>query len=193
MYSISDKRKIGNALIFAITHSSKPINKTKLLKLMYLMEETMAKVYHTPFLSLPYEVWQYGAVQKDLYAELSDGCSTILKDYVGVSDDGNFVAKQSFDDEEFSDAELEMMSSVMTKYGNKTANQLVSLLHQKDGLWYKTAEREGVLDSFLKGQATTSPYLIDLTEGMDDCQKEEYLQCKAIRETASELRSKANV
>lgn len=191
-FSKSDKSKIGNALIYTINHCEKP-NKTKLLKLLYLMEETMARVYHTPFLSLPYEVWQFGAVQKDLFAELSDGCISILKDYVGVSKDGNFVAKQKFDDEEFSDDELEMMNSVMSKYGDKTANQLVSLLHKKDGLWYKTAEREGVLNSFAKGQATTSPFLIDLTEYMDDCQKEEYLQCKAIRETASDLRSKANV
>lgn len=191
-FSKSDKSKIGNALIYTINHCENP-NKTKLLKLLYLMEETMARVYHVPFLSLPYEVWKFGAVQKDLFAELSDGCTSILKDYVGVSEDGNFVAKQKFDDEEFSDDELEMMSFVMNKYGDKTANQLVLLLHKKDGLWYKTAEREGVLNSFAKGQATTSQFLIDLTEYMDDCQKEEYLQCKAIRETASDLRSKANV
>jgi len=192
-FSKSDKSKIGNALIYAINHCSTPVSKTKLLKLVYLMEETMARVYHAPFLSLPYEVWQYGAVQKDLYAELSDGCLSILRDYVGVGKDGNFIAKQNFDDEEFSDEELEMMKSVMDKYGDKTANHLVNVLHKKGSLWYKTAERNGVLNSFKEGLATTSPYLIDLTEGMDDCQRQDYLQCREIRQTASELRSKANV
>lgn len=190
-FSKSDKSKIGNALIYTINHCEKP-NKTKLLKLLYLMEETMARVYHTPFLSLPYEVWQFGAVQKDLFAELSDGCNGLLKDYVASVGD-TFMAKQDFDDEEFSDEELEMMKSVLDKYGNKTANQLVNLIHKKNSLWYRTAERNGVLNSFKEGLATTSPYLIDLTEDMDECQKQDYIQCKEIRETASELRSKANV
>ncbi len=192
-FSKSDKRKVGNALIYAINHSDTPVNKTKLLKLLYLMEETMARVYHAPFLSLPYEVWQYGAVQKDLYAELSNDCSTILSEYVGVDANGNFVAKQAFDDEEFSDEELEMMQTVMAKYGNKIAHQLVDLLHKRGSLWYKTSEQNGVLQSFKNKQATTSPFTIDFTDGMDECQKQAYQQCVEIRQTASALRSKANV
>lgn len=178
-------------MIYAINHSSAPVCKTKLLKLLYLMEETMAKVYHAPFLALPYEVWQFGAVQKDLFAELSDGCPSILKDYIAQSKDGNFIAKKGFDDDEFSDAEIEMMESVMRKYGDKTATQLVSLLHKKDSLWYRTAKEKGVLSLFKNGQATTSAYTIDLSADLDECQKEDYLQTLAIRETASDLRSKA--
>lgn len=152
----------------------------------------MARVYHTPFLSLPYEVWQFGAVQKDLFAELSDGCNGILKDYVSAIGD-TFVAKKEFDDEEFSDAEIEMMDSVLSRYGRKSANQLVHILHSEDGLWYKAAKQNNLLSMFHNGQASTSQVVIDMTDGMDDCQKEEYLQCKAIRDTASQMRRQANV
>lgn len=190
-FSKSDKSKIGNALIYTINHCEKP-NKTKLLKLLYLMEETMARVYHTPFLSLPYEVWQFGAVQKDLFAELSDGCNGLLKDYVASVGD-TFMAKQEFNDDEFSDAEIEMMDSVLNKYGKMSASQLVRFLHQKDGLWYKTAKQNNLLSMFHNGQASTSKVEIDMTDGLDDCQKEEYLQCKAIRDTASQMRRQANV
>lgn len=152
----------------------------------------MARVYHTPFLSLPYEVWQFGAVQKDLFAELSDGCNGILKDYVSAIGD-TFVAKKEFDDEEFSDAEIEMMDGVLSRYGRKSANQLVHFLHGEDGLWYKAAKQNNLLSMFHNGQASTSQVVIDMTDGLDDCQKEEYLQCKAIRDTASQMRRQANV
>jgi len=48
-YSRSDIEKIGNAIIY-LAERIPDLSKTKLLKLLYLLEETFAKKYQLPFL-----------------------------------------------------------------------------------------------------------------------------------------------
>lgn len=79
-FSEDTKSKLGNAIIY-IDNNTTQLSKTKLLKLLYLMEEEMVLYYHVPFLGLPYEVWQAGPVSKDVFIDLSDG-PYLLKDYV---------------------------------------------------------------------------------------------------------------
>lgn len=71
-FSEDSKQKLGNTLVF-IADRVDQLSKTKLLKLLYLMEEYMVKRYHVPFLALPFEVWQAGPVVKDVFIDLSDG------------------------------------------------------------------------------------------------------------------------
>lgn len=63
-FSEDSKQKLGNAIVFIASRVGQ-LSKTKLLKLLYLMEEYMVKRYHTPFLAIPYEVWQAGPVAKE--------------------------------------------------------------------------------------------------------------------------------
>ena len=58
-FSPDSKAKIGNAIIYIANHTGK-LSKTKLLKLLYIMEYTMVRKYHAPFLAVPYEVWKWG-------------------------------------------------------------------------------------------------------------------------------------
>ena len=62
-YSEENISRIENAAIYIAEHTS-DLSKTKLLKLLYLMEERSALKYQQPFLALPYEVWQAGPVAK---------------------------------------------------------------------------------------------------------------------------------
>lgn len=55
-FSEDSKRKLGNTLIYMAEHAPQ-LSKTKVLKLLFLMEEYMVKRYHVPFLALPFEVW----------------------------------------------------------------------------------------------------------------------------------------
>lgn len=59
-------------IVYIVRHTSNP-SKTKLLGLLYLMEEHMALKYHVPFIGIPFEVWQTGPVAKDVFINLSDG------------------------------------------------------------------------------------------------------------------------
>ena len=79
-FSESTKQKLGNTIVY-IAHHTANLSKTKLLKLLYLMEERMALKYHVPFIGLPFEVWQAGPVAKDVFIDLSDG-PFLLKDFV---------------------------------------------------------------------------------------------------------------
>lgn len=71
-FSESTKEKLGNALIY-VAERVQDLSKTKVLKLLYLMEERMVLRYHVPFLGIPFEVWQAGPVAKDVFIDLSDG------------------------------------------------------------------------------------------------------------------------
>ena len=123
-FSEATKQKLGNAIVYIAKHTSS-LSKTKLLKLLYLMEERMALKYHVPFIGLPFEVWQAGPVAKDVFIDLSDG-PFLLKDFVKTSyrDGGIFVeAKTDFDDSEFSECEIALMDEVLAKYGSMTASE----------------------------------------------------------------------
>lgn len=70
-YTVSDKEKLGNVVVYIANHVP-DLSKTKLLKLLYFMEEYSVKRFHTPFLGLPFEVWQAGPVVKDVFIDLSE-------------------------------------------------------------------------------------------------------------------------
>lgn len=193
-FSSESKAKIGNTIIYIANHTGK-LSKTKLLKLLFMMEEAMVSKYHTPFLAVPYEVWKWGPVQKDLFADLSDNLF-LMKEYITAyySDDKKyFKAKKEFCDDEFSQAEISMMDEVLNTYGKMTAAQLEKILHQPDTLWYNAAKRNDVLCSFDNGTCNSTDIKIDFSELLDSSDKEEYLESLAIRRTANNLNVQANV
>lgn len=194
-FSPASKEKIGNTIIYIVNHTGK-LGKTKLLKLLYIMEETMVQRYRTPFLAIPYEVWKFGPVQKDLFADLSDNVF-LMKDYISsyISEDKKyFKAKKEFDDSEFSPLEISLMDDVLALHGKKSATQLERILHQPDSLWYITAQRNNILSSFTDGSCNNSDIRIDFSELLStEAEKEEYLDCLAIRRTANSLNAHSNV
>ena len=105
-FSEDSRQKLGNAVIYIANHTEQ-LSKTKLLKLLFLMEEYMVKRYHVPFMGLPFEIWQAGPVAKDIFIDLSDG-PFLLKDFVKteVQKDATYIrAIKPFCDDEFADCE----------------------------------------------------------------------------------------
>ena len=99
--TVSDKDKLGNTVVYIASHTEN-LSKTKLLKLLYFMEEYSVRRFHTPFLGLPYEVWQALIIGEATYIQ----------------------AAKKFCDDEFSDNDLLVMQEVLKKYGNKSAKEL---------------------------------------------------------------------
>ncbi len=193
-FSESTKLKLGNAIVYIARHTSN-LSKTKLLKLLYLMEERMALKYHVPFIGIPYEVWQAGPVAKDVFVDLSDG-PYLLKDYVKTifRDGGIFIeAITNFDDSEFSECEIAMMDEVLAKYGKMTASELVSETHKEGTLWYQTAVRTGLLEAFKKRECNNSDQQINFADAMSGCAAEDYMECLNIRQTANLLNAESHV
>lgn len=171
----ADRSKIGNAVVYIAQHV-RHLSKTKLLKLLYLMEEYSVKRFKTPFLGLPFEVWQAGPVVKDLFIDLSE-TPIILDGYVKkeVENGKTYIkADRLFSDDEFSDNDMTVMSDILRHFGKMSAKQLVEVTHRKDGLWYATAERNHLLDGFEQKVTNNSDCQIDLGECLTGCSQEFY-------------------
>lgn len=197
-YSEENISRIGNAAIYIAEHTS-DLSKTKLLKLLYLMEERSALKYQQPFLGLPYEVWQAGPVAKDIYIDLSDG-AVLLSKYVKTElvklDDGKDAQYihplSAFDDGEFSAYEIRLMDEVLKEYGDKTATELVDIVHKENTLWYQIAKENGLLEPFRNHECNNSGYVIDFTKAMLPCAADYYREALAIH-NASNAYSTNNV
>lgn len=176
-FSEDNRIRVGNVALYIAQHTSHP-SKTKVLKLMYLMEERWVLKRQFPFLGIPYEVWQAGPVAKDVFVDLSDG-PVILSDYVTVTYDGmgQYIEPAgTFDPDEFSDAELKMMDDVIQQFGNLSASDLVQYTHRQGSLWYNAAKENGLLEAFDRHQCNSSDVLIDFTKAMTPCDAEFYAE-----------------
>lgn len=69
-YSKDTIDKIGNAIIY-ISKKTPSLNKTKLLKLLYLLEENSAIMFQTPFFGIEFQAWQHGPVAGEVFIDLS--------------------------------------------------------------------------------------------------------------------------
>lgn len=169
IYTKDQIDKLGNAIIF-LCERIKPLSKTKLLKLIYLIEEFSVKKYGTPFFNLRFDVWRLGPVSRDLYAEIT-GELSLLEDYIEKIDKNgviNVIAKRSFSDEEFSDLEIALLVQIATSFKHFSAEQLIELTHRKHSPWYIAAKKNGLLEPFENGFANTSDVEIHLSELLID-------------------------
>ena len=190
-YSEENISRIGYAAVYIAEHTS-DLSKTKLLKLLYLMEERSALKYQQPFLALPYEVWQAGPVAKDIYIDLSDG-AVLLSKYVRTElvklDDGKdaqyIYPVVAFDDEDFSAYEIRLMDEVLKEYGDKTATELVDIVHRENTLWYQIAKEKGLIDAFRNHECNNSEYVIDFTKAMLPCTAAYYREALAIHNASN--------
>ena len=170
-----DKEKLGNAVVYIASHTNN-LSKTKLLKLLYFMEEYSVRRFHTPFLGLPFEVWQAGPVVKDVFIDLSE-TPVLLDGYITkeIKGDATYILPiRDFCDDEFSDNDITVMQEVMKKYGSKTAKELVALTHRKASLWYNVASKQDLLVSFEKKLMNNSDVVIDFSEELTETGKEFY-------------------
>lgn len=168
-YTHSQIEKIGNAIVYLATHIPE-INKTKLLKLLYLIEEIAIKKYGFPFFNIRFDVWKFGPVSKDLYVEFSDSPDLLAKFIeIDKNTDATFVQPiVDFDADEFSDNDMALLEYVVTTFKNKTANQLVNLTHRKHAPWYQTALKHGLHERFALGQISTTDIEIDFSILFED-------------------------
>lgn len=162
-FSETSRVRLGNAVMYVAANAKYPY-KTEVLKLLFLMEERMVQKYHVPLLAIPFNVWRMGPVSVDVFEELSDGPS-LLSDFVTLQFNGQGVLvtpSKPFDEDEFSDAELQVMREVMEQYGGMASDQLIAETHRKGSLWYETAKEHGLLDDFDQRRANSSNVVIDM-------------------------------
>jgi uncharacterized phage-associated protein len=120
------------------------LTKLKAAKLLYFADKEHLLQYGRPILGDVYYCLPYGpvpsvalnemgdAIEK---AEVPDADRTLFREYLEVKTFWTpypvFKARQEYDPDVFSESELEVLASVVQKYGNLTAHQLVTLTHDE--------------------------------------------------------------
>lgn len=174
--------KIGNLLIYLIDRIAEtykqPAFVTKLLKLMYIIDETAVKETGSPVTGLDYRVWKMGPVAYEVYKDLMHDNSRLFSFYVegkkrtSQQSGSDYVIVQSvnsFNDSEFSDYEIELMDKVVQDYGYLNSPALIDHLHGENSLWAKVVNENKLV---FESQAT-SDFTIDLGEAVEDDFKKE--------------------
>ena len=188
-FSEANRKKLGNVVAY-IAQKAKYPYKTEVLKLLFLMEENMIQRYHVPFLGIPFSVWRMGPVSVDVFEELSDG-PTLLEEYIILQFNGQGIKvapKKIFEEDEFSNAELEMMERVMAKYGHMNSEELIKETHRDGGLWKITAEEKGLLEDFEQRRANSSNVVIDMGRQLCSDARAFYNETLEVRQAANLMR-----
>lgn len=162
-FSSDQLEKIGNTVIY-LAERIPQLSKTKLLKLLYILDEISIKKSGIPILNLKYKVWKFGPVSEELFIDLSSE-STLLDKFVDKENDGNYIKpKADFNDDEFSDNDIELMNFVINKFGNQSAKDLVSYTHRINSPWYNTAKENSVLELLEQEVINNTEFLIDMSQ-----------------------------
>ncbi len=179
-----NKELVGNLMVL-IANKCKPLYFTKLLKILYLIDEEYTKKFGYPLTWLKYEAWELGPVPRDVFYSKNKGLNRYSK-YITFQDVGEnkkiVKAATEFDDMEFSDADLSLVNDVINKYQHNNVNELINIVHKEGSLWKKTKDKFGLKFS---PDNKTSDVQLDFSDLLDDEMKQhyfdglEFLQLKA--------------
>ncbi len=186
--SIEQIEKIGNTVIYLSTRVGE-LARTKLLKLLFLIEEKSIKDFGKPFFGLDFKVWQFGPVVEPIYNEITEGKMDIFKDYFSKNIFDEFVAVKEFSDDEFSVNEILLLDQMIEFSRHKIAKDFVRITHAPDSLWTKTAKKHGVYEDLEYGGLTKTNFSIEFSLLFEN-DKEKYLFEKYNNSVENNLFSK---
>lgn len=158
-----NKDKVGNLMVY-LSKKIEPLHQTKLIKLLYFIDEYAVKENGIPVTWLEYNVWEKGPVAPETYFLKNYPVSHCFSDYITIKkrDENSVEIKPAanFDDSMFSEHELEIIDKVILELGNKRAQDLIDLSHQEGSLWDIVRKRNNIDFTHCK----TTSYPIDLSE-----------------------------
>lgn len=142
----ANKDLIGNLIIYIANHC-KNLHQTKLIKLLYLIDEESVRQTGAPITWLEYEVWEKGPVAKDVYFSKFNGSNRFCS-YVDFKETSinnyQVVPKKGFNVSEFSEKEMNLIDNVLKLYGGKRSDELIDITHQEDSLWSKAKSENNI-------------------------------------------------
>jgi len=156
--------KIGNSIVYLYEKIGE-LSKTKALKLIYILDELSIKKSGIPFFNLKYKVWKFGPVSEEIFIDLSSE-TTLLKNFIErTSKEGITLIKPivGFNDDEFSDNDIDLLDFVIEEFGNKTAKDLVYYTHRRNSPWHNTAIENSVLELLENEEINNTDLLIDMS------------------------------
>ena len=155
--------KIGNTIRFLTSDAS--LTRTKILKIIYLLEEASIKRFGVPFFNIPFEVWQFGPVPRPIFQNLSfmfqDYADLLITD--SAKGEIHLISKKGeFNDDEFSDNDIELLTEIKRIYSKKPSDELVAITHKEGSPWHIAAVENDLLEGFDNGSIKFTDHYIDL-------------------------------
>lgn len=170
----TNKEKNGVLLAY-ITNSISNINLRKLLKLVYLIDEKFMESRGFPLTWFDYYAWEKGPVAPEIY-EIRNG---VFSDYVECFKNENEknIVRVSIQNKHqilkktdiFSQFEMRIIDDIISKYKDKTADELSEITHEENSLWSTIIRESNVI--FIDGKSDIPIPLTKLIEG--NTEKEE--------------------
>lgn len=172
--TIEQIEKIGNTVIYLSTRVSE-LARTKLLKIIFLLEQESIKKYGKPFFGLDFKIWQFGPVVEPIYNEITE-TTHIFKDYFSKNQFDEFDALREFNDDEFSDNDIALLDEMVAFAKHKIAKDFVRITHAEDSLWKKSAKKYNVYEALESKEIARTDYSIDFNMLFEDAGKEFLLE-----------------
>lgn len=166
-FSDSQLEKIGYTIVY-LSRKIPNLSKTKLLKLLYILDEKSISNSGIPFLNLTYKVWKFGPVSEEIYIDLSSDTEMGRLSRFISKDRGYIVPKIEFNDDEFSQNDIKLLETIVADYREVTAKELISYTHRRGGLWYETAQDKGVLSLLENQEINNTEIVIDMGRLVED-------------------------
>lgn len=135
-YSKAQIDRIGNLLVY-LTEKLGPMPKTKLLKLIYIIEEESVKQSGTTFTELSYTYLPMGPVSTFVNKQIDKNRDT-LGSYINIESKGSakvISPAAAFNDDEFSDFDIQLMDSVIKNFGHLKVQELIDYTHRDGSPW----------------------------------------------------------
>lgn len=154
--------KIGNSIIY-LGSSVGELTKTKLLKLLFILEESSIKKYGRPFFGVDFKIWQFGPVAIPLFDGLTNWEDQFLRNYIQKNSFDEYEGIVDFSDNEFSDNDINVLEDTVKFARHKTAEDLVKHTHSANSLWRRGAILHDVYDKFMARELKFTEFNIDFT------------------------------
>lgn len=152
MIKTHEREKLLNAIIY-FAQNTKHCGKTKLFKLLFLLDFEHYKMTGRSVTGSHYRAIQLGPVPSGFFEEFDAPADDLLQaveikatrmiDYPMLK----IVPRRDFDPCHFSKRELRLMESIANDHKGKTALQMVELTHAENGVWDRVyADGAGAYD-----------------------------------------------
>ncbi len=135
---------------------------TKLVKLLFLIDEESVKLYGVPITWLEYNVFDKGPLPGRLWLNIPKGDNDFL-DFISVQEDEygyKVLPNGKYELSEFTNFEISTIDATLEKYGQYSVEELIEITHREDGLWSKLVKEKNI--EFTESDA--SPYIIDFRD-----------------------------
>lgn len=153
--------KIGNAIIY-LSDEIGPLSKTKILKLLYILDEISIKKSGIPFFNLTYKVWKFGPVSEEVFIDLSTDLS-MFKPFIKEIEGKLYTSVSNFNNDEFSNNDVKLLDFVIEHYGSFTAKELIDFTHRKNAPWYIAAVEHEVLELLTSETINNTEIIVDFS------------------------------